>query len=277
MGGLYPAYDYAVASLNAGKSVVTSNKELVAAKGAELLALARDKNVSFRFEASVAGGVPVIGPLSRCLAANKIEMIAGILNGTTNYILTKMSAEGQSFDEALAGAKKNGYAEADPTDDVEGIDSCRKICILASLAFGSHVYPEDVSTRGITAITADDMRRAGQTGHTIKLIAQAKRLDNGRITASVAPCMVALNSRLASVDDVFNGILVRGNAVGDVFFCGRGAGKGPTASAVVADIIECAKHSPAPFWGPSIKGMAEKTQIPGDIQVLDLQEVNIWH
>jgi homoserine dehydrogenase len=249
MGGVSPAFEYAAACLKADKHVVTSNKELVAEKGAELLAIARDRNRSFRFEASVAGGTPVIAPLYRCLAANEIEEIAGILNGTTNYILTKMQHEGMSFAAALAQAQELGYAEADPTADVEGHDSCRKICILASLAFGSHIYPEDVPTQGITSITAEDILHAKDSGCVIKLVAEAKRGGSGEALVRVGPAMIPLTSRLAGVDDVYNGILVRGNAVGDIFFYGRGAGGEPTASAVVADILECLNNpGGGPFW-----------------------------
>ncbi len=242
MGGLHPAYEYVIACLNAGKSVVTSNKELVAARGYELLTAAEKNNVNFLFEASVGGGIPIIRPISQCLAANDIDEIAGILNGTTNFILTKMISDGMSFDEALLLAQKNGYAERDPSADVDGFDACRKICILASLCFGKHVYPDEVYTEGVRNITLADVDYAHSWGGVIKLIARAKKLENGKITAMVSPCFVEGHSQLAGVDDVFNAILVRGDAIGDVVFYGRGAGKMPTASAVVADIIDCAKH-----------------------------------
>lgn len=242
MGGLHPAYEYVLACLNAGKSVVTSNKELVAAKGCELLKAAEENNVNFLFEASVGGGIPIIRPISQCLAANDINEIAGILNGTTNFILTKMISDGMSFDEALLLAQKNGYAERDPSADVDGFDACRKICILAALCFGKHVYPEEVHTEGIREISLADVDYAHSWGGVIKLIARAKKLDNGKISALVSPCFVEGHSQLAGVDDVFNAILVRGDAIGDVVFYGRGAGKMPTASAVVADVIDCAKH-----------------------------------
>ncbi len=242
MGGLEPAFSYVKACLENGKSVVTSNKELVAQKGAELLALAQKNNLNFLFEASVGGGIPIIRPISQCLAANEMTEIAGILNGTTNFILTKMIREHMAFDDALALAQKLGYAERDPSADVEGIDACRKICILASLAFGSHVYPDSVHTEGITAITKEDVGYAGAWGSVIKLIGEVKKLENGRVHIQVAPMFISRESQLANVDDVFNGILVRGDATGDVVFYGKGAGKLPTASAVVADVIDCVRH-----------------------------------
>lgn len=242
MGGLHPAYEYTVACLNAGKSVVTSNKELVANKGYELLTLADSKNVNYLFEASVGGGIPIIRPISQCLAANEIDEIAGILNGTTNFILTKMFGEGMSFEQALTLAQDNGYAEKDPTADVEGHDACRKICILASLCFGKHVYPAGIYTEGITKITSADVEYAQIWGGVIKLIGRAARVGPDRIAAMVSPAFVKKQSQLASVNDVFNAILVRGDAIGDVVFYGRGAGKLPTASAVIADVIDCAKH-----------------------------------
>ena len=243
MGGLKPAYDYVSACLKAKKSVVTSNKELVAEKGYELLSLAKENGVNFLFEASVGGGIPIIRPISQCLAANEIDEIAGILNGTTNFILTKMFKEGMSFGDALKLAQENGYAESNPAADIEGTDACRKICILASLAFEKHVYPEEVYTEGITKITTEDVDYAKNWGGVVKLIARAGRLENGKIFALVSPAFVKSSSQLASVDDVFNAILVRGDATGDVVFYGRGAGKMPTASAVVADVIDCAKHA----------------------------------
>lgn len=242
MGGLHPAYEYVLACLRAGKSVVTSNKELVAAKGCELLQAAEENNANFLFEASVGGGIPIIRPISQCLAANEIDEIAGILNGTTNFILTRMIEDQMSFAEALRLAQENGYAEKDPTADIEGIDACRKICILASLAFGKHVYPDGVYTEGITKIHLRDVEYIRAWGGVIKLIGRAKRLGDGRISAMVSPAVVERHSQLAGVDDVFNAILVRGDAIGDVVFYGRGAGKMPTASAVVADVIDCAKH-----------------------------------
>lgn len=241
MGGINPAYEFAVQLLKSGKSVVTSNKELVAAKGAELLELAKNNQVNFLFEASVGGGIPIIRPMHQCLAANEIDEIAGILNGTTNFILTKMIRENMDFDTALKLAQDLGYAERNPSADVDGHDSCRKICILASLAFGKHVYPDNIHTEGITKITLEDIDYAASWGGTIKLIARAKRTDSNLIDAMVSPAFVPNGCQLASIEDVFNGVLVRGNATGDVVFYGKGAGKLPTASAVVADVIDAAK------------------------------------
>lgn len=242
MGGLEPAFEYVSKSLEAGKSVVTSNKELVAAKGYELLELAKKNNVNFLFEASVGGGIPVIRPINQCLAANEHDEVAGILNGTTNFILTKMIDEGMDFDEALKLAQANGYAERDPSADILGHDAARKICILASLCFGKHVYPNEVQTEGITTIAKEDVEYAKAWGGVIKLIGRAKKVASGKISATVGPCLIKSGCQLSSVTDVFNAILVRGDAVGDVVFYGRGAGKFPTASAVVADVIDCAKH-----------------------------------
>ncbi len=241
MGGGEPAYTYVRSALEAGKSVVTSNKELVAEKGAQLLALAKEKDVNFFFEASVGGGIPIIKPLHQCLGANEITEISGILNGTTNFILTKMIREGMTFPQALALAQGLGYAERDPAADVEGLDACRKICILASLAFGSHLYPREVHTEGITGITPRDVACAAAWGGVIKLIARAGRLDDGRVAAMVSPAFVPRDNQLSGVDDVFNGILVRGDVTGDVMFYGKGAGKLPTASAVVSDIIDAVR------------------------------------
>ena len=254
MGGLHPAYDFVKACLEKGKSVVTSNKELVAAKGAELLQIAQDKNVNFLFEASVGGGIPIIRPMSQCLAANEVVEVAGILNGTTNFILTKMIREQMSFEDALALAQKLGYAEKDPTADVEGLDAVRKICILASLAYDKHVYPDNIHTEGISKITLADVAYASAWGGVIKLIGSVKKLDDGRIDIFVAPMILDSGSQLAGVDDVFNGIMVRGDSTGDVVFYGKGAGKMPTASAVVADVIDCIKHLKARkylFWADS--------------------------
>ncbi len=243
MGGVHPAYDFVLACLKKGKSVVTSNKELVAVKGFELLKTAEENNVNFLFEASVGGGIPIIRPISQCLAANEITEVAGILNGTTNFILTKMINEGMTFEEALLLAQQNGYAERDPSADVDGIDACRKICILAALSFGKHVYPDAVYTEGIRKITLADVEYARSWGGVIKLVGRTKMLDSGKVSVMVSPVFIRNGSQLASVDDVFNAVLVRGNAVGDVVFYGRGAGKLPTASAVVADVIDCAQHA----------------------------------
>lgn len=254
MGGLHPAFEFVSSLLKAGKSVVTSNKELVAAKGYELLTLAEENNVNFLFEASVGGGIPIIRPITQCLAANEIDEIAGILNGTTNFILTMMIEKNMTFADALKLAQDNGYAEKDPTADIEGHDACRKICILASLCFGKHVYPDAVYTEGITKITLEDVAYIQNYGGVIKLLGRAKRLADGKISALVSPAVVMHGSQLASVTDVFNAILVRGDAIGDVVFYGKGAGKLPTASAVVADVIDCAKHvdrKKAFGWGAS--------------------------
>lgn len=242
MGGVNPAYDFVKHCLLAGKSVVTSNKELVAAKGYELLSIAKEKNVNFLFEASVGGGIPILRPMAQCLSANEITEVKGILNGTTNYILNKMIVDNMEFESALSLAQEMGFAEKNPAADIEGHDACRKICILASLAFGKHVYPEQVKTEGITNITLTDVEYADSFDCAIKLIGIAKKLDNGKITAKVQPMLVSRNHILSDVDGVFNAIMVTGDAVGDVIFYGKGAGKMPTASAVVADVIDCAKH-----------------------------------
>lgn len=242
MGGLHPAYEFTRQCLEAGKSVVTSNKELVAAKGDELLALAKQNNLNYLFEASVGGGIPILRPLHQCLAANRVTEVAGILNGTTNFMLTKMFAQGMSFDAALALAQQLGYAEKDPTADVDGHDACRKICILAALAFGKHVYPDQVHTEGIRGITEQDVRAAEAWGGVIKLIGRAVRHEDGKLYVIVAPMLIARDALIAGVSDVFNAVQVRGDAVGDVLFYGRGAGKMPTASAVVADVIDEVKH-----------------------------------
>ena len=251
MGGLKPAYDYVKRCLKAGKSVVTSNKELVAAHGAELLAIAKEENVNFMFEASVGGGIPIIRPMNQCLVANNVSEVAGILNGTTNFILTKMIEEGMQFEDALKLAQDLGFAERNPAADIEGHDACRKICILASLAYGKHVYPESVHTEGITKITLDDVNLAEAFGYVIKLIGKVKKLDDGKIDIMTAPMLVPFKSQLSNIDNEFNGIMVRGDCTGDVVFYGKGAGKLPTASAVVADVVDCCKHLKARrflFW-----------------------------
>jgi len=240
IGGNTFAYDYVKRALKAGKSVVTSNKELVATKGAELLRTARENGVSFFFEASVGGGIPIIRPLQLCLMSDEIVSVTGILNGTTNYILTKMFKEGAEFSEVLAKAQELGYAERNPEADIGGGDACRKICILASLAFGKHVYPESVYTEGIASITKEDAEYAANWGGVIKLIAESRKADD-KIEISVGPSFVPYESQLSSVDDVFNAILVKGEATGEVVFYGKGAGKYPTASAVVADILNALK------------------------------------
>lgn len=243
MGGVNPAFDFVSKCLKSGKHVVTSNKELVAKKGYELLTYARENNVNFMFEASVGGGIPIIRPISRCLAGNRISEIAGILNGTTNFILNKMIVDKMNFSDALKLAQDKGYAEKDPTADVEGFDACRKICILASLAFGSHVYPDGVYTEGISKITLEDVEAAGELGYVIKLLARTKMLESGKINIMVSPALVKKESMLAGVNGVFNACLVRGDATGDVLMYGKGAGKLATASAVVGDVIDCAANS----------------------------------
>ena len=260
MGGLNPSFEFVKRCLEAGKSVVTSNKELVAAKGAELLKIAQRNNLNFLFEASVGGGIPIIRPISQCLAANDVVEIAGILNGTTNFILTKMIREQMTFEDTLALAQKLGYAERNPAADVEGADACRKICILASLAYGRHVYPEQVHTEGITGISLADVEYAASWGGVVKLIGQVKMMPNGKLQIIVCPMFIPRESQLANVDDVFNGIMVRGDSTGDVVFYGKGAGKLPTASAVVADVIDCVKHFKARkylFWEDGSKDYVE--------------------
>lgn len=243
MGGVNPAFDFTMKLIRAGKSVVTSNKELVAQKGLEILQAAKENNVNYLIEASVGGGIPIIRPMAQCLVANNVEGIAGILNGTTNFILTKMIEDGMDFDEALKLAQDNGYAEKDPTADIEGFDACRKVCILASLAFGKHVYPNQVSCEGITKITLEDVHYIQSVNGVIKLLGQIKAISDDEIAAFVSPAVVFNGSQLASVNGVFNAILVRGDAVGDVCFYGQGAGKEATASAVVADMVDCAIHT----------------------------------
>lgn len=241
MGGVNPAFDFVKSCLERGKSVVSSNKELVAKKGAELLRTAKEHNCNFLFEASTGGAIPIIRPLHQCLAANDITAVAGILNGTTNFILTKMINENMPFAEALSTAQKLGYAEKDPTADVEGHDACRKICILSSLVFGKHVYPDWVHCEGISDITAEDAQYAESWGGAVKLIGSVKRTADGKILPIVRPAFVCGANQLSSVNDVFNGIMVYGDAIDQVMFYGRGAGKFPTASAIVADLIDAAK------------------------------------
>ena len=253
IGGAGVALDFTRRALSAGKSVVSSNKELVAEHGCELLQLAARKGASYLFEASVGGGIPILRPLSQCLAANELTEVCGILNGTTNYILTRMIRAGLSFDAALREAQANGYAEADPTADVEGHDACRKICILAAIAFGRHIYPRQVPTEGITGVTLADVAYAESCNKKIKLLGRAIRQDDGRICAYVAPHLLDGENPLSGVEDVFNAITVKGDAIGDVMFYGRGAGKLPTASAVVADVIDIAKDLKRDHrneWGP---------------------------
>ena len=241
MGGVEPAYTFVKAMLEAGKQVATSNKNLVATKGAELIRIARDHNVNFLFEASVGGGIPIIRPLNKCLTADEIEQITGILNGTTNYMLTKMSEEGTEFSEALRDAQARGYAEKDPTADVEGYDPCRKIAILTSMVCGKQVDFEDIHCEGITKITPIDIKYAKAMGCSIKLLATSKKVGDS-YSCIVAPFMLPKDHALCGVGDVFNGIFVHGNVLGDAMFYGSGAGKLPTASAVVADVVDMVKH-----------------------------------
>ena len=252
MGGSHPAYDFTKALLEAGKSVVTSNKEVVSTFGVELLSIAAANNARYLFEASVGGGIPIIRPLTNDLAANEILSIDGILNGTTNFILTKMKNEGLAFEDVLKEAQRLGYAEANPSADVDGIDAARKIAILAALASGKLVDPKKVSAEGIRNVTPEDMEIARKFGYSIKLIGHYETDENGKVVVSVAPRFVPSSSPLATIDDVFNGILVKGNMLGDSLFYGRGAGKLPTASAVCADIIDAAfvdsAHSKNPVW-----------------------------
>ena len=243
MGGVNPAFDFVKSCLERGKSVATSNKELVAKKGAELLKTAKEHNCNFLFEASTGGAIPIIRPLHKCLAGNDITAIAGILNGTTNFILTKMITDNMAFSDALAMAQKLGYAEKDPTADIEGYDACRKVCILSSLAFGKHVYPEWVHCEGITKLTLEDISYADSWGGAVKLIGSVKRCEDGKILPMVRPAFVCYGNQLSNVDDVFNGIMVYGDGFDQVMFYGRGAGKLPTASAVLGDIIEASKLS----------------------------------
>lgn len=241
MGGVNPAYDFTKKLLLAGKQVVTSNKELVATHGTELLQIARERNINYLFEASVGGGIPIIRPMYSCLTAGEATDVFGILNGTTNYILTQMFGCGESFEKALKAAQQKGYAEADPTADVAGFDTCRKIAILSALAFGKALDYKQISTEGITKITAEDVAFAEHFGYSIKLIGHSCKADDG-IYAGVFPAFVPKNNPLAGINDVFNGIIVKGEDLGDVMFYGRGAGKLPTANAVVADVVDAIKH-----------------------------------
>lgn len=242
MGGVEPAFTFTKQCLEKGKSVCTSNKELVASKGDILFEIAKKNNCNYFYEASVGGAIPIMRPLHRCLAANDITSVEGILNGTTNFILTKMIDDGMQFDDALKLAQKLGYAESDPAADIEGHDACRKICIISSLVFGKHVYPGSVYTKGITDIQLKDVQIVDEFG-AIKLIAQVRRLENGKILPAVMPMIVPKSSMLSNVTDVFNAIMVNGDGIDKAMFYGRGAGKLPTASAVVGDVIEAEKHN----------------------------------
>ena len=242
MGGVEPAYTFGKAMLEAGKQVATSNKNLVAAKGAELIRIAREHGVNFQFEASVGGGIPIIRPLNKCLTADEIEEITGILNGTTNYMLTKMTDEGADFDAVLKDAQNKGYAEKDPTADIEGHDPCRKIAILTSMVCGKQVDFEEIHCEGITKITPEDIAYAKAMNRTIKLLASSKKVGNS-YSCMVAPYLLPAEHPLCGVNGVFNGIFVHGNVLGDAMFYGSGAGKLPTASAVVADVVDMVKHT----------------------------------
>ncbi len=267
MGGIHPAYEYARDALLAGKSVVTSNKELVAAKGAELLALAREKGRRFLFEASVGGCVPILRAVHSSLAGDEIDEICGILNGTTNYILTRMLSEGAPFAQALEEAQRLGYAERKPDADILGQDSCRKISILASLAFGRNVEWERVTTRGVVDVAPEDMRLAAGAGYAVKLLARTSRGSSpGRCFAEVGPCLVPHGQTLlAGVDSAFNGVVVRSKQAGEQFFYGQGAGKLPTASAVVSDIVDCLTgggNNPAVFWSGEASLVDDYRNVP---------------
>ena len=241
MGGLKPAYEFTKRALMSGKSVCTSNKELVATHGPELIQIAHEHTCNYLFEASVGGGIPIIRPLNYSLTAEKIDAISGILNGTTNYILTKMEREGAAFEEVLKEAQEKGYAERNPEADIEGYDACRKIAILSSLMCGKNVRYQDIYTEGITKITADDFKYAKVMDCIIKLLGLAKE-ENGGLYAMVSPFLISKSHPLSMVNDVFNAVCVHGNMLGDSMYYGRGAGKLPTASAVVSDVVDCARH-----------------------------------
>ena len=258
IGGVGAALDFTERALKQGKSVVTSNKEVVAEYGDEFLKLAKEKNLNYLFEASVGGGIPIIRPISQCLAANELTEIAGILNGTTNYILTRMIRAGLPFEDALKEAQEKGYAERDPSADIEGADACRKICILSDLAYGDKFDPDQVSCEGITKITLEDVANADKLGCVIKLLGRSVRCEDGTAYAYVAPHLIHKESPLAAVEDVFNAIMIDGNATGEVMFYGKGAGKLATASAVVADMLDSIEHKDNRrriFWGDGSKNL----------------------
>ncbi|MFQ9158478.1 MAG: homoserine dehydrogenase [Blautia sp.] len=266
MGGLEPAHTFVKRALEAGKSVATSNKALVAKFGPELMDIARNKNINFLFEASCGGGIPIIRALNQSLTADEIDEVTGILNGTTNYMLTKMDMEGSRFESVLKEAQEKGYAEADPTADVEGYDACRKIAILSSLAYGKFLNYENIHTEGITRITPEDMEYAKAMGMAIKLLATSRKLSEDSYYAVVAPFLVGKNNPLYSVNDVYNGIFVHGNVLGDAMFYGSGAGKLPTASAVVADVVDEAKHLHENMpneWNAQPLPLADPDQVSG--------------
>lgn len=264
IGGVDAAYEYTRRALLSGKHVVTANKQLVAEHGCELLELARKKNVHYLFEASVGGGIPILHPLRECLSANRIDEVYGILNGTTNYILTRMVRTGAFFSDALREAQAKGYAEADPTADIEGIDAGRKTCILTDLAFGHQVDPENVPMEGISKLSLRDVKIAQRAGFRVKLLGRAVRLPGGGRTAYVAPHLIPEDRPLANVEDVFNAIVVRGNATGEVMFCGKGAGEMPTASACVADVMEALQASPRredAVWSSDTAGFEDPLEL----------------
>lgn len=266
MGGLEPAHTFVKRALEAGKSVATSNKALVAKFGPELMDIARNKNINFLFEASCGGGIPIIRALNQSLTADQIDEVTGILNGTTNYMLTKMDMEGSRFESVLKEAQEKGYAEADPTADVEGYDACRKIAILSSLAYGKFLNYEKIHTEGINRITPEDMEYARAMGMSIKLLATSRKLSEDSYYAVVAPFLVGKNNPLYSVNDVYNGIFVHGNVLGDAMFYGSGAGKLPTASAVVADVVDEAKHLHENMpneWNDQPLPLADPDQVSG--------------
>ena len=266
MGGLEPAHTFVKRALEAGKSVATSNKALVAKFGPELMNIARNKNINFLFEASCGGGIPIFRALNQSLTADQIDEVTGILNGTTNYMLTKMDMAGSRFESVLKEAQEKGYAEADPTADVEGYDACRKIAILSSLAYGKFLNYEKIHTEGITRITPEDMEYARTMGMSIKLLATSRKLSEDSYYAVVAPFLVGKNNPLYSVNDVYNGIFVHGNVLGDAMFYGSGAGKLPTASAVVADVVDEAKHLHENMlneWNDQPLPLADPDQVSG--------------
>ncbi|MDR2909205.1 MAG: homoserine dehydrogenase [Oscillospiraceae bacterium] len=260
MGGLSPAFEYVREALLKGKSVVTSNKELVAEKGAQLLGLARERGVKLLFEASVGGGIPLIRTLHQSLVADDLVEIAGVLNGTTNFILTRMIQSKMTFEDALCLAREKGFAEADPSADIEGLDTCRKICILASMACGKNVSPQNVKTEGITGVTPKDALYARSAGYVIKLLGEVRTAGPGGSRVSVGPALVPEASPLGCVCDEFNAILIRGKITGDILISGRGAGKEPTAGAVIGDIVQCVLDSKAPptlFWSEEESELAD--------------------
>ncbi len=250
IGGLEPAFTFSIKALKKGKTVITSNKELVATKGNDLINCAVENNAKYLFEASVGGGIPIIRPLFHCYTCNNIVALSGILNGTTNYILTKMFKDGESFEKALLQAQQNGYAERDPSADVNGHDTCKKICILSSIASGKSVNFKDIDTQGISKITLEDTKYASKLGYSIKLVGECIMSDDEKMEIHVAPMFVSKDNMLASIEDVYNGVIVKGDMVSDTLHYGRGAGKLPTASAVVADIIEFGQNSDVPYMRP---------------------------